>query len=219
MKKSILKFFLPLVTIALAMISCSESNDEEEEYANWQSTNETYFDRLYATTKQKIEEGDTSWKIIRSWALENDAATKPSDYIIVHVEKEGNTGIMPFYTDSVRVHYSGRLLPSTSYSNGFVFDKSYTGTFYEETAVPSQFLVSGLVTGFTTALLNMNLGDRWKVYVPHQLGYGAEASTTIPAYSTLVFDIDLVGIYRAGTDVPTWNAPSRLNGWLLLQKR
>ena len=81
MKKSILKFFLPLVAIALAMASCSESNDSVEEFPDWKSKNETYIDRLYATTKQKIEQGDTSWKIIRSWLLVNDAATKPADYI------------------------------------------------------------------------------------------------------------------------------------------
>jgi FKBP-type peptidyl-prolyl cis-trans isomerase FklB len=218
MKKSILKFFLPLVAIAFAMAACSENDDSVEEFPDWQSTNETYYDRLYATTKQKIEDGDTSWKIIRSWTLESDAATKPADYIIAHVESEGTADVKPFYTDSVRVHYSGHLLPSTSYTNGYVFDKSYTGTFYEETAVPSQFLVSGLVTGFTTALLNMNLGDRWTVYVPYQLGYGTEATSSIPAYSTLVFDIDLVGIYRAGADVPTWNAPALLSGWMMWKK-
>ena len=215
MKKYILKFFLPLVVMAVALASCSESEGEAEEYPNWQSANETYFDRLYAETKLKTEQGDNSWKIIRSWTLESDAATKASQYIVVHVQRDGNTGVKPFYTDSVRVHYSGRLLPSTSYSQGYVFDKSFTGEFNEATAVPSQFIVSGLVNGFTTALLNMNLGDRWTVYIPYQLGYGTEGSKSIPGCSTLIFDIDLVGIYRAGADIPKWNAPARRNGWML----
>ena len=127
MKKSILKFFLPLVVIALAVASCSESNDSVEEFPDWKSKNETYIDRLYATTKQKIEQGDTSWKIIRSWLLVSDAATKPADYIIVHVQDEGNTAVKPIDGDSVRVHYSGRLLPSTSYPQGYMFDKSFQG--------------------------------------------------------------------------------------------
>ena len=50
------------------------------------------------------------------------------------------------------------------------------------------------------------LGDRWEVYIPHQLGYGEEANGAIPAYSTLVFDIGLVGIYRYGSSAPSWNA-------------
>ncbi len=218
MKISILRLFLPLAVIALAMAACSESDDTIEEYPEWQATNEAYIDGLYATTKQKIEQGDTSWKIIRSCNLESEAATKPSDYIIVHVESEGTAAVKPFITDSVRVHYSGRLLPSTSYPQGYLFDKSFTGEFHEETAVPSQFLVSELVTGFTTALLYMNLGDRWTVYIPYQLGYKAEGSSSVPGYSTLVFDIDLVGIYRAGADIPKWNAPARQSGWLMWQK-
>ena len=63
-----------------------------------------------------------------------------------------------------------------------------------------------LVEGFTTALLNMNLGDRWEVYIPYQLGYGEEDKNPIPGYSTLIFDINLVGIYRLGTSAPDWNA-------------
>lgn len=218
MKKSILKFFLPLVAIALAVASCSESNDSVEEFPDWKSKNETYIDRLYATTKQKIEQGDTSWKIIRSWLLVNDAATKPADYIIVHVQDEGTTAVKPIDGDSVRVHYSGRLLPSTSYPQGYLFDKSFQGEFHEETAVPAQFFASALVPGFTTALFNMNLGDRWTVYIPYQLGYGSEGSKNIPGYSTLVFDIDLVGIYRAGATVPKNNAPALQSGWIMQEK-
>lgn len=215
MTKNIIKFFLPLIVIALALASCSESEGEVEEYPNWQSTNETYINRLYTETKQKIEQGDTSWKIIRNWTLESDAATTPSQYIVAHVQRDGGTAVRPFYTDSVRVHYSGRLLPSTSYSQGYIFDKSFTGEFNEDTAVPAKFIVSGLVQGFTTALLNMNLGDRWTVYIPYQLGYGTDGSNAIPGYSTLIFDIDLVGIYRNGTKVPDWNVPSRQNGWIM----
>jgi len=64
------------------------------------------------------------------------------------------------------------------------------------------------VDGFTTAVMNMHIGDRWKVYIPYQLGYGTStpSNSTIPAYSTLIFDITLVAYSRAGTHIPTIQA-------------
>ena len=101
------------------------------------------------------------------------------------------------YTDSVLIHYRGRLLPSTSYEEGYVIDESYTGEFNDETALPVKMYVGDLIDGFTTALMQMHIGDRWMVYIPNTLGYGSSESTNVPAYSMLRFDIKLVGYYRA----------------------
>jgi hypothetical protein len=49
---------------------------------------------------------------------------------------------------------------------------------------------------FYTAVQQMTDGDLWKVYIPNKLGYGASGSTGVPAYSTLVFDINLVSFSR-----------------------
>ena len=63
------------------------------------------------------------------------------------------------------------------------------------------------IDGLSTALQQMHLGDRWVVYVPHQYGYGTvnNSSPFVPAYSTLIFDITLVGIYHSGDRIPKWN--------------
>ena len=207
MNKFFLSFFLPLMAAVFAFTACSESDGAEEEYVDWQATNETYFDNLYTTTKAKIASGDNSWKIYQCWTLDSgQVALHSYDHIFVHVVESGSRNVKPEYNDSVRVHYRGHLLPSKSYASGYVFDQSYQGTFNKDVAVPAQFKVSGLVPGFTTALQHMNLGDRWEVYIPHQLGYGEEANGAIPAYSTLVFYIGLVGIYRYGSSAPSWNA-------------
>jgi len=52
----------------------------------------------------------------------------------------------------------------------------------------------GIIDGFSTALQHMDVGDKWEVWIPWQLGYGSSASGTIPAYTTLVFEIELVSI-------------------------
>lgn len=187
-----------MTVLTAGLTSCSESNDEVEEYPNWQATNEQFIDKQYAAAKALADGGDTSWKVIRSWSLEENVATHSYDHIIVNVLNNGTGSGCPLYTDSVKVHYSGRLLPSTSYPEGYQFDKSWTGDFHEATAKPAKFAVSGVVIGFATALQHMHIGDKWRVYIPYQLGYGSTSSTIEP-YSTLIFDMELVAYYRANS--------------------
>lgn len=209
----IILYLLALLAPVGLLSSCSESDNEEEEFPNWKKTNEQYFNNLYAMAKSSADMGDKSWKVIRQWSLEESTAKDPYDYIVVNVLENGTGSGCPLYTDSVKVHYEGRLLPSTSYPDGYVFDKSFTGEFNPATALPAKFAVSGMIDGFTTALQYMHIGDRWKVYIPYQLGYGKTASGSIPAYSTLVFDVTLVSYYRAGVEVPDSKARPA-TGWI-----
>ena len=55
--------------------------------------------------------------------------------------------------------------------------------------------ISGVVDGFSTALLNMRRGDYYRVYIPYQLGYGTSASSSIPGGSTLIFEIRMVDFW------------------------
>ena len=189
--------------------SCTENDDTVEEYANWQSKNETYWDNLYTTTQQKIKGGDTSWKIILNYTFQNQKQTtgsaltyRPENYIIAHVEQAGIGTTSPLYSDSVSMHYMGRLIPSTTYTSGLIFDKSWSSNqFNAATSRPVHSYIgltydaegkpTSLVDGFTTALMSMHRGDHWTVYIPYQLGYGEKNSGVVPAYSTLIFDLRL----------------------------
>lgn len=196
-----------LLFMTLGMVSCSESDDTVEEFPDWQKTNEAYFNSIYNSALQRAESGDKSWKVLKNYSMPNASdlyKPTPEEHVVVNVLKEGNGAGSPLFTDSVYCHYKGRLLPSTSYAEGYVFDQSWYGTFNESTAIPSRFVVSGLVDGFSTALQNMHVGDEWRVYIPHQLGYGEKGSTSIPGYSTLVFDITLVKYHRPGAGVPAY---------------
>ncbi len=189
--------------------SCTENDDTVEEYANWQSKNETYWDNLYTTTQQKIKGGDTSWKIILNYTFQNQKQTtgsaltyRPENYIIAHVEQAGTGTTSPLYSDSVSMHYMGRLIPSTTYTSGLIFDKSWSSNqFNAATSRPVHSYIgltydaegkpTSLVDGFTTALMSMHRGDHWTIYIPYQLGYGEKSSGVVPAYSTLIFDLRL----------------------------
>lgn len=215
------KFFLAFVALcgvlAGLMTACSETNDDVEEYQNWQKRNVAYFDSIYNVA---IENKDGKWDTIRAWSL-NDTVPqmKVTDYIVVHKEEVGTGSGCPLYTDSVLVHNFGKLLPSASYPAGYVIERGYSGDFDDydpATATPKKWYAGGLIDGYTTALLHMHIGDRWRVYVPYTLAYGSADYNSIPAYSTLVWDIKLLGYYHPGGEIPNVDAKKHdKNVWVM----
>ncbi len=189
--------------------SCSDDDKEMGEFADWRNRNDKYWNDLYTQTKQKIANGDKSWDIILNYTYQNQKSTQgeltysPERYIIVHKLENGTGSGTPLYTDSALVHYQGRMIPSESYTGGFVFDNSWGGlTFNPKTSRPRQVYVGAMVDGFATALQAMHIGDNWEVYIPYQLGYGSVKQNEIPAFSVLIFNLRLHSYYRAGTKVP-----------------
>lgn len=218
------KYFLALVLfmgVLMGLASCSETNDDTEEYPDWQKKNSEYFQNIFSQALADIEQNgeNSQWDTIRCWSLNDTVARlNPTDYIVVHKIVNGTGSGCPLYTDSVMVHNLGKLLPSTSYPNGYVIEKSWDGDFNDynaTTAYPKKWAVSGLIDGYTTALMRMHIGDRWQVYVPWTLGYGTTAYNSIPAYSVLVWDITLLGYYRPGAEQPSIDAKkNNSNLWI-----
>ncbi|MDO4160135.1 MAG: FKBP-type peptidyl-prolyl cis-trans isomerase [Prevotellaceae bacterium] len=196
-KRKLLMFMLALLPM-LGFVSCSEESETVEEFPNWQATNEAYYDSIYNVA---VANADGSWKVIRNYSFQDSIELTSTDYIAVHVLTEGTGSGCPMFTDSVVVSYSGRLIPSTSYSEGYIFDYTYSGTYNPETSAYTTLVVSEVIDGFSTALQNMHIGDVWRVYMPYQLGYGESGSSSIPAYSTLIFDIALKAYYRPDHNV------------------
>ncbi len=107
--------------------------------------------------------------------------TLPSglQYIVL---EEGD-GPKPEVTDIVRVHYIGSLI------DGSVFEDSHEGD-------PAVFGVNRVIPGWTEVLQLMNVGSKWKVFIPQELAYGANVRTGSPIqpFSALIFEIELLGI-------------------------
>ena len=96
---------------------------------------------------------------------------------------KGNTGKSPSANDKVEVHYTGRLL------DGTVFDSSV------ERGQPAVFGVSQVIPGWTEALQLMEVGDRYELYIPSELAYGARgAGRDIPPHTMLIFEVELLSI-------------------------
>ena len=182
-----------LFTLSLILVSCSEENTEEDEYANWQEKNEGTTDRWAV-----LANNGTYQKLLTYTKNESAPGLKNSDYIYYEVLERGDGTESPLYTDTVRVAYRGRLIPSKSYSEGYVFDQTFLNDFDWKTAKMVDMNTFGLVNGLTTALMNMHAGDRWRVYIPYQLGYGTSTKNSIPAYSNLTFDLALKTFWHPG---------------------
>lgn len=192
-------YILTTIILVLTAVACQEQ-DEENEFDNWKERNEHYIDSL-----ANVARNGSGWVMMKSFNLGDSLGTdgKNDQYIYVQKIESGTGTYHPLFNDSVRVHYSGHLLPSASFPQGYCFDKSFTGSeFNTATDVPTLLGVNNLVRGFSTAVMNMVEGDHWKVVIPYHLGY-KEASDVVPAYSTLIFDIYLARVYRYQVDKNT----------------
>ena len=99
------------------------------------------------------------------------------------VLKQGN-GAVAKVNDKVTVLYEGRLI------DGKVFDSTE-----KHGGEPATFSPSQVIKGWTEALCMMPVGSKWQLYIPQELAYGARgAGSDIPAYSTLVFDVEVLSI-------------------------
>lgn len=102
--------------------------------------------------------------------------------ILYRVLEEGRDGPTPRLNSVVSVHYKGTLI------NGREFDNSW------KRKCPEAFRLNEVIEGWQIALLRMHPGSRWIVYIPYTMGYGTRTSGPIPAYSTLIFEVELLNI-------------------------
>lgn len=100
-------------------------------------------------------------------------------YKVISKGKPG--GARPNCNSVVTVHYTGTTI------NGKKFDSSRGGT-------PPAMRLRDLIQGWVIALQQMQVGDRWEIYLPAEMGYGRFSQPGIPGGSTLVFDIELLAV-------------------------
>jgi peptidylprolyl isomerase len=120
----------------------------------------------------------------RQWLADKsrEAGVMPLDKGIYYkVINKGRGSATPNPSSVVTVHYTGRTI------NGRQFDSSRGGT-------PVAFRLRDLIQGWIIALQQMKVGERREIYLPAEMGYGRRSQPGIPGGSTLIFDIELLGI-------------------------
>ena len=93
-------------------------------------------------------------------------------------------GEIPADTCKVKVNYKGTLIDGTE------FDSSYKRN------EPATFRANQVIKGWTEALTMMPVGSKWELYIPQDLAYGAREAGQIKPFSTLIFEVELVGIEK-----------------------
>lgn len=138
-----------------------------------------------ALTKKQSETADVNLAAGKAFLDEN--AKKPdvitTDSGLQYKVLTKGEGKQPKATDTVTTHYKGTLI------DGREFDSSYKRN------QPASFPVKGVIAGWTEALQLMHVGDKWQLFIPSELAYGAtKRSELIEANSTLIFEIELLSI-------------------------
>jgi FKBP-type peptidyl-prolyl cis-trans isomerase FklB len=94
------------------------------------------------------------------------------------------TGKAPKLGDMVSVNYRGTLIDGTEFDSSYKRNK------------PFDFELGGqVIAGWNEIVQKMKVGDRWQVFIPNELGYGARgAGRDIKPYEALIFEIELLGV-------------------------
>lgn len=139
----------------------------------------------YFQKKQK-EEAETAiaeGKVFLEANGKREGVTTTKSGLQYEVLTPGKGERSPKATDTVVCHYEGRLV------SGKVFDSSY------ERNQPAEFGLNQVIPGWTEGLQLMSEGAKFRFYIPYLLGYGEQgAGPSIPPYSTLVFDVELISV-------------------------
>jgi thimet oligopeptidase len=98
------------------------------------------------------------------------------------IKESGVDGINPVPTDKVMVHYTGWLEDGTKFDSSVDRGESIT------------FLLNRVIPGWTEGVGKMSVGDKFKLRIPSELGYGSRGGRVIPPNATLIFDVELIDI-------------------------
>lgn len=137
-------------------------------------------DRMAYESERSLEEGE---KFLAA-NKEKEGVVETESGLQYKIEVEG-AGISPEETDTVEVNYEGRLI------DGTVFDSSY------DRGESVKFSLNRVIKGWTEGLTYAKEGGKIQLYIPAELGYGQRGTGPIPGNSTLIFDIELVKVYKA----------------------
>jgi len=132
--------------------------------------------------KQQLEENKVGGeKFLSENSTKEEVIVLPSG--LQYKVLNNGDGSTPKATDKVKVHYTGKLI------DGTVFDSSV------ESGKPYDTGVTQVIKGWTEALQLMQVGDKWELYIPSNLAYGARGKgPKIGPNTTLIFEVELLGI-------------------------
>lgn len=138
-----------------------------------------YINKEKQNGKKEYIKANREW--LEAKAGEEGVMALPKGVYYKVLSAGNDNGVHPTPRSIVTAHYTGRTI------DGKTFDSSVGGT-------PVAFRLSDLIEGWIIAMQYMCVGDKWEIYIPAELGYGKFSQPGIPGGSTLIFEIELLGI-------------------------
>jgi len=149
---------------------------------------QAFFQKRQQEQQEKMKvEGDANKKAGESFLAANkqkEGVTTTASGLQYEVITQGK-GDKPSSTDTVKVHYRGTLIDGTE------FDSSYAR------GEPATFPLNRVIRGWTEGVQLMNVGSKYRLFVPSDLGYGPRgAGAKIGPNATLIFEVELLEIIK-----------------------
>lgn len=140
---------------------------------------------------------ETEMRLLKQFIIDKNYNVAPTASGLYYIEQVAGTGVQPAMGDFLLLNYTGRLLEgeaifgTTDYAIAEEFDIVNTMLLYG----PAK-LQSGIISpyGVLEGLMKMKEGGKSRLVFPSTLGYGRNPISTIPAYSSLIYDIELVKV-------------------------
>lgn len=168
---------------------------EEETRAALESLDKRVADSMKKQADEKAAAAKKSGDEFRAKFEKEDGVKKTKSGLLYKVLTPAQ-GETPKETDTVQVHYKGTLVDGTK------FDSSY------DRGQPATFPLDRVIPGWTEGVQLMQVGSKYEFVIPPELAYGEQATPTIPANSTLVFEVELLKIDK-GDDAKQGQAKTK----------
>lgn len=145
----------------------------------------------------KLEQDIAFQANVNEAGFEKWASEAGNGYVFAKLIKKGD-GKKAYFNSRVSVYYRGSLTDGTEFDarlfeDGTPFKCAVHSTYANYSTVnPDGY--GSVISGWTVALQHMVEGDKYEVWIPQQLAYGASGSGDIPGYSTLIFEMELVSV-------------------------
>lgn len=172
------KTLIPRLTIVAVVLlafmsACDKEKNTWDEYADWRHFNQKWLKEMADKTD---EDGTPYYKtVVAPW--------DPEAFVLIHVfpSDSDNTGnLKPLYTSTTKVNYSVYL------ANDSLVDRA--------AGYQSVLNSSGLINGWSLAIMQLNVGDSAEFIMPYNVAYGENGYGLVPPYSDLRYGIRLVDI-------------------------
>ncbi|MDN3679387.1 FKBP-type peptidyl-prolyl cis-trans isomerase [Vibrio tapetis subsp. quintayensis] len=164
-----------------------ELNEEEIRLA-LESLDKRVAEKMQAQAAEKSAAAEKEGADFRAEFEKMEGVTKTESGLLYQVMTPAE-GASPVDTDTVEVHYTGTLIDGTKFDSSYDRDQSAT------------FPLNRVIPGWTEGVQLMQVGSKYKFVIPPELAYGPQDTPTIPANSTLVFEVELLNI--DGADAAT----------------